>query len=71
MQVDLIQVMGAVLVAPALYLARQCVQAWLEHQRLVRRVEMTRSLPAGSTVHEQLPDGSGVNITLGPGKPTE
>lgn len=69
MQVELTQMVGAVLVAPVLYLVRQCLQAWIEHQRLVRRVQMARSLPPGSTVREQLPDGNGIDITFGPSAP--
>ncbi|WP_017584775.1 hypothetical protein [Nocardiopsis ganjiahuensis] len=65
MQVETIQVVGAVLVCPLLLLARVVVRAWVEERRLKHRLQITRSLTEGSTLSERLPDGTNVRITLG------
>ncbi|MFE3456021.1 hypothetical protein ACFXKD_00645 [Nocardiopsis aegyptia] len=68
MQVDVIQVVGALAAAPVVWLAGACVRAWVEERRLKRRLQITEALPEGSTLSERFPDGTSVRITLGPRK---
>jgi hypothetical protein len=64
-QVDVIQMVGAMATAPVVWLAGACVRAWVEERRFKRRLQITQALPEGSTLSERLPDGTSVRITLG------